>query len=260
MKIRLFYLFVLFVVASTATVVGQNPIPNAGFEAWSQTSPDLPENPDNWQTSNRPGNPSVTSSDESAEGSLSAMLEVKEIPVIGGVPASLEAYHNNTLGFPVTERHAALSGFYKLSTGSNGATFSVEIQMKKGDQLIGSATWNTNFGASNYSNFYVPIAYSSGLSPDRCFITIKVGPNAGTKGAGGVAWVDDLDLTEALKPTLSLHSPNGKEYWFTGTKENIVWESQGIEEVKIEYTTDNGSTWQTVADNVIASTAPIIIP
>jgi hypothetical protein len=253
MKIKLLSLLLLLIVTTTATMLGQNPIPNPSFENWSKASPDLPENPDNWHTGNRPGNPNVTPSEESAEGSFSARLEVKEVPVVGGLPASLEVYHDDASGFPVTERHAALSGFYKLDTGSDGATVTVEIKMKKGDELIGSAIWNTNYSASTYSNFYLPIIYSSGVTPDRCFITIEIGPNAGSTSAGGIAWVDDFDLTEALEPALLLHSPNGKENWFGGDKQNIIWESQGIVEVKIEYTSDNGSTWLTVADKVSAS-------
>ncbi len=46
--------------------------------------------------------------------------------------------------------------------------------------------------------------------------------------------------------TLSLTSPNGGEEWEVGTVQNITWESSGPANVMIEYSTDNGTGWETV--------------
>ena len=50
--------------------------------------------------------------------------------------------------------------------------------------------------------------------------------------------------------TLSLTSPNGGEVWEVGTVQNITWSSTGPANIMIEYSTDNGTGWNTV----IAST------
>ena len=52
-------------------------------------------------------------------------------------------------------------------------------------------------------------------------------------------------------PSVTLLSPVGAENWFTGLTKNITWSSNNITNVKIEYSTDNGSNWATI----IASTA-----
>ncbi|MDR3667735.1 MAG: FISUMP domain-containing protein, partial [Ignavibacteriaceae bacterium] len=50
--------------------------------------------------------------------------------------------------------------------------------------------------------------------------------------------------------SVSLQSPNGGENWQAGSNHNITWTSTYFTNVKIDFSTDNGSTWSTV----IAST------
>jgi len=49
--------------------------------------------------------------------------------------------------------------------------------------------------------------------------------------------------------SLALNSPGGGEFWTNGSVHNITWNSGGVANVKLEYTTDNGITWH----NIIAS-------
>ncbi len=44
-------------------------------------------------------------------------------------------------------------------------------------------------------------------------------------------------------PTISLLSPNGSEQWSIGTNQTILWNSNNIANVKIEFSTDSGVTW-----------------
>ncbi|MDP3149936.1 MAG: FISUMP domain-containing protein [Ignavibacteria bacterium] len=50
--------------------------------------------------------------------------------------------------------------------------------------------------------------------------------------------------------SLQLTSPNGSETWQAASTQNITWTSTGVTNVKLEYTTDKGTSWT----NVIAST------
>ncbi|MGD2085496.1 MAG: GEVED domain-containing protein [Candidatus Aminicenantes bacterium] len=46
---------------------------------------------------------------------------------------------------------------------------------------------------------------------------------------------------------ITVISPNGGEDWETGTNQNITWTGTGgINDVKIEYSTDNGTVWNTI--------------
>lgn len=52
---------------------------------------------------------------------------------------------------------------------------------------------------------------------------------------------------------ISLTSPIGGEVWMVGTNKTITWQSTEIENVKIEYTPDEGSTWITIISSTSAS-------
>ncbi len=61
----------------------------------------------------------------------------------------------------------------------------------------------------------------------------------------------DAVFTIAEQRTLSLTAPNGTESWEGGTSNNITWNSTGsIANVKIEFSTDNGTSW-----NILAASA-----
>jgi immune inhibitor A len=59
----------------------------------------------------------------------------------------------------------------------------------------------------------------------------------------------DFELFESL----TLTSPNGGENWQTGTAQDITWTSVKIDNISIEYSTDNGSNWITVESSYPAS-------
>ncbi|HPN39879.1 MAG TPA: hypothetical protein PL041_15885, partial [Melioribacteraceae bacterium] len=52
---------------------------------------------------------------------------------------------------------------------------------------------------------------------------------------------------------LTLTSPNGGENWEIGSNKNITWQGTNLNNVKIEYTTNNGSTWLTITENSLGS-------
>ncbi|MBI1805211.1 MAG: T9SS type A sorting domain-containing protein [Ignavibacteriae bacterium] len=83
--------------------------------------------------------------------------------------------------------------------------------------------------------------------------------------SNNVVWQDfrdnrqDLYLaTMTFPPTLTLTSPNGGETWIAGSSNAITWSALGISAVKIEYSTNNGSTWSTVTSSTAASTGSYI--
>ncbi|MBU1677608.1 MAG: hypothetical protein KKD86_01935 [Bacteroidetes bacterium] len=62
--------------------------------------------------------------------------------------------------------------------------------------------------------------------------------------------MSDNTFTIAPEPEIKVITPNGGETWRTGASNNIVWTSTNIENVKVEYSTNNGATWQLIVDNL----------
>jgi len=60
-------------------------------------------------------------------------------------------------------------------------------------------------------------------------------------------------IKSAVTSTVNLTSPNGGESWLAGTNQNITWTSSNINNLKIEYSTNNGTNWSTVVASVAAA-------
>jgi hypothetical protein len=58
-------------------------------------------------------------------------------------------------------------------------------------------------------------------------------------------------VTKVYENSITVISPNGYESWYAGLQHNIVWLTSGeVGDVKIEYSTDNGTSWT----EIVAST------
>ncbi|MBI2418923.1 MAG: choice-of-anchor J domain-containing protein, partial [Ignavibacteriales bacterium] len=75
------------------------------------------------------------------------------------------------------------------------------------------------------------------------------------------AWKLILITTDQLGADgLTLVAPNGGEVLDIGTQYNVRWNATGVTTVKIEYSTNNGTAWSTVADNVPAERVASVDP
>jgi photosystem II stability/assembly factor-like uncharacterized protein len=54
-------------------------------------------------------------------------------------------------------------------------------------------------------------------------------------------------------PTIALNSPNGGEVLVADMNQIIGWTQKYLSSIKLEFSTDNGSSWSTIAENVPAS-------
>lgn len=52
---------------------------------------------------------------------------------------------------------------------------------------------------------------------------------------------------------LALSTPNGGEKWLIGTDQEISWEISNSDRVKLDYSTDNGSTWRIIVADIPGS-------
>ena len=88
-------------------------------------------------------------------------------------------------------------------------------------------------------------SYSGGIVSPGTGYAIQISEN-------GTAISDSSDASFTITaPVITVTSPNGFENWLTGSLHTITWTNTGtISNVKIEYTTNNGSSWT----ELIAST------
>ncbi len=67
----------------------------------------------------------------------------------------------------------------------------------------------------------------------------------------GATWSTDFPIAQN---SLSIVSPNGGENWLVGSAHNITWTQTNVSSVKIEYSTNNGTSWIQVVGSTPAST------
>jgi endonuclease/exonuclease/phosphatase family metal-dependent hydrolase len=58
-----------------------------------------------------------------------------------------------------------------------------------------------------------------------------------------------------VTPAITVTSPNGGESWTVGSSHPITWTSANVANVKLEYSSDAGATWSTIAASLPASPA-----
>lgn len=63
---------------------------------------------------------------------------------------------------------------------------------------------------------------------------------------------DNFQITNGTLEEIEVTQPNGGEVWNAGTTQEIKWTSFGISNVKIDYTTNNGKSWEVVTTNTEA--------
>ena len=57
-------------------------------------------------------------------------------------------------------------------------------------------------------------------------------------------------ISVPVTPIITITSPNGGENWEVSTNHSITWTSNNVTDVKIDYSTNNGTNW----NNIVAST------
>ena len=103
-----------------------------------------------------------------------------------------------------------------------------------------------------------PYALSGGNLPDPGHLRVTVSPEetsveyiqmveGGGTGNGQVAYSYSIDAP-IPESSITVTSPNGGENWIVGSGHNINWSSTGtVGDVRIDYSTDNGSNWVVVS-------------
>jgi len=75
-----------------------------------------------------------------------------------------------------------------------------------------------------------------------------------TSGNSQTIYLDDFVILPVPgQGTIQVNTPNGGEDWLVGSQHNVTWSSSNVTNVKIEYSTNNGSTWLNVVSSAPAA-------
>ncbi len=117
---------------------------------------------------------------------------------------------------------------------------SVKIEFTSNSGL----TWNPVSASSipNKGTFdWVPVP---NITSDKCKLKITDAQDA--------TFFDESDNYFAITPTpiITVTTPNGGEYWQSGSNQEITWKSENVPFVKIEFSSNGLADWITVANSV----------
>ncbi|MBN1301358.1 MAG: hypothetical protein JW995_09085 [Melioribacteraceae bacterium] len=59
-----------------------------------------------------------------------------------------------------------------------------------------------------------------------------------------------FEITNQVEQTINVLAPNGGELYEAGTTRNITWSGSGVSKVSVEFTNNNGLSWQSIATNI----------
>jgi hypothetical protein len=98
----------------------------------------------------------------------------------------------------VSERHGSLNGYYKFMPQSDKEVLDIAVLMSEGSvfNFIGGGFEEFGGTVSSYTQFSVPITYSSSETPDTAWIEFIVVDTSeeGSGGTGSYALIDDLSF------------------------------------------------------------------
>ncbi|MBI2419489.1 MAG: T9SS type A sorting domain-containing protein [Ignavibacteriales bacterium] len=109
------------------------------------------------------------------------------------------------------------------------------------------------FKTTNDGTSWTSETLPAGTTGEMLFVRLF---NSGAQGmVGGQAGVLLRKVGGAPVASVTVVSPNGGETWAGTSQKDITWTSSNVGTVKIEYTSNNGTTWNTIAASVPATPA-----
>jgi hypothetical protein len=140
-----------------------------------------------------------------------------------------------------------------------------------GEVWNGASMQNITWNSQNVDNVRIEFSSNNGSTWNVIQSTYPAGtgtfpwqvPSAGTTGSTQclvrVSNATDLNLTDLSNGTwtipaslVTVLSPDGAEVFYNGSMRPIRWTSQSVVDVRIEYSTNLGSTWNLITDSIPA--------
>lgn len=194
-------LSLLLMICSITLIFAQ--IPNFDFELWTDYG--SYEDPDGWFTLNSLSDgdiETVESTEHAFSGLFAARLENDEDDNDNVVTAMMVSGSNSLSdhpGFPYSNRPVSLLGYYIYSPKGNDSC-SVLVYLTRFNtfsqtrEIIGSGIFRSADDLEFYTEFSVPITYTSPELPDSAYIVVYAGKVQGTAQEGSRLYIDALSF------------------------------------------------------------------
>jgi len=145
-----------------------------------------------------------------------------------------------------------MSWFSQVSPTSSSLNYAEFLTAERGYAVgnYGAIIATTN-GGLNWIN------QNSGVSHHFVIAYFK-NSSVGYCGGGTEGYSNATVLLKTLNggfpfPALNLTSPNGNELWLNNSTHSITWNSQMVTYLNLDYTTNNGTSWISIATNYPAT-------
>jgi hypothetical protein len=192
MKNNLHFLFISLIISVFAQA--QNPMPNPGFENWTDG------NPDQWFTINIPGLfLTTTPASPGHSGSKAAKCEVLSMATGVVVPILQSHVDENMNGFPIDRAYSNLQLHYKFHPEGEDVFKVAVFMLSENGTAVGFKEVAIATAAENFTELNLPIEYN-GMpgDPVRCLVSMVIAPGEfpDMETPGSYFIVDDVELND----------------------------------------------------------------
>lgn len=119
-------------------------------------------------------------------------------------------------------------------------------------EISGATTETLYLNANNNTNYSTTTTLKPNANGE---ILISLVPGSNNTTPEQFFYIGALSIDYTAIPNISLKYPNGGEFWQVGKTPEITWESSSLSStIDLEYSTDNGNSWTTIATGISNTT------
>jgi len=126
-----------------------------------------------------------------------------------------------------------------MGTITTEGTASDDTTVDRVEVKVDDRSWSLATGTETWSYALNTVALTDGAHT----ITARATDTSGNTAEDPVNVDVNNDITG---PSITLLSPNGGEVWEVGSTQQITWETTGIDDVTLRYSTDLGENWEII--------------
>lgn len=198
------YLIFVVILSLALTALAQNPIPNPGFEDWTDG------NPDGWFTNNIFGVATfITQSNTSHTGSYAVQGEVATYLDVAAPPfitTSAVEY------LPISQNYASLTGYYQFTTLGSDSFYVAVLLFDAQFGIVAAGAKVLGTTNSSYTKFTADLEYLPiNMEPAAfAFIEFIIMSDSETFDPSSTFLLDDLEFSgvTAIAPELGSNVPD----------------------------------------------------
>jgi hypothetical protein len=142
-----------------------------------------------------------------------------------------------------------VGSIHSITWSSTGAVGNVKLEYS----TDGGSAWSSVVASTSNTGSYLWTVPNSPSTTSRVRVS--------SVGTPSIYDISNADFTISTLPSVVVTAPNGLENWTVGDRHNITWSStSSVGNVKIEYSTNGGSTWSTVVSSTWGGSYPWTVP